>query len=77
MGNIPSENEGEIYRKFESLVNNPFLEYSFELVILAPLNNFAEQSNITAIDPIVFAYFKRGSYTQQDENYLISLSQWI
>ena len=75
MGNIPLSNQLEIKEKYEYLLSNPFLNQKFELVILAPLNNFAEENNIKAIDPIVFAYFTEGDYNQR--NYLIALSQWI
>lgn len=76
MGNIPFDNQLEIKDKYQSLLNNPFLNQKFELVILAPLNNFAEENSIKAIDPICFAYFKEGKNCYE-KNYLISLSQWI
>ena len=72
MGFIPEKNQIEIKNRFESLQKNPFLNKKFELVVLAPLNNFAEENNIKAIDPIAFAYFK-----SEGDNYLITLSQWI
>lgn len=76
MGNIPQKNQVEIKNRFNALLENPMLNQEFELVILAPLNNFAEDSNIKAIDPIVFAYFKEGENCYE-RNYLITLSQWL
>jgi len=75
-GFIPEKNQIEIKEKIEKLKNNPFLKQNFELVILAPLNNFATENNIKAIDPIAFAYFKEGEHCYE-KNYLITLSQWI
>lgn len=76
MGFIPEKNQLEIKTKFESLINNPFLNHEFKLMVLAPLNNFAEENNIKAIDPIAFAYFKEGEHSNE-KNCLITLSQWI
>jgi hypothetical protein len=76
IGIIPENNQIEIKQKFESLKSNPFLKQKFELVILAPLNNFSSDSNINAIDPICFAYFKDGENCYE-KNYLITLSQWV
>ena len=76
LGIIPQENQMEIKVKMESLKDNPFLEQNFELLILAPLNNFAGESNITAIDPVAFAYFKSGENCYE-RNFLIKLSQWL
>ena len=76
MGYIPEVNQLEIYQKYQKLIENPFLKQKFELVILAPLNNFATENNITAIDPIAFAYFKEGEHCYE-KNYLITLSQWV
>lgn len=75
MGKIPKINQEEISSRFDTLVNNPIFKHSFELVILAPLNNFAEDSDIKAIDPIAFAYFDEGEHSRI--TYLITLSQWI
>lgn len=76
MGYIPEINQKEINDKFQALKDNPFLKQNFKLVVLAPLNNFATDNNIKAIDPIAFAYFKEGKYCYE-KNYLITLSQWI
>lgn len=76
MGFIPEENQIEIGEKYNSLLGNPFLNQEFKLVILAPLNNFAEENNIKAIDPIVFAYFTEGE-NSSERNYLITLTQWV
>jgi hypothetical protein len=76
IGFIPERNQTEINDRFKSLIENPFLKQKFELVILAPLNNFAQENNITAIDPIAFAYFKDGENCCE-KNYLITLSQWV
>lgn len=76
MGHIPIENQIEIKEKYAKLVNNPFLTQKFELVILAPLNNFASENNIKAIDPIVFARFTTGEHCYE-KDYLITLSQWV
>lgn len=76
IGFIPEKNQIEINTKFQSLINNPFLKQDFKILILAPLNNFAEENNIKAIDPIAFAYFKEGENCYE-KNYLITLSQWI
>lgn len=76
MGFIPQKNQKEINDKFKCLVENPFLKQDFKILILAPLNNFAEDNNITAIDPIAFAYFKEGEDCCE-KNCLITLSQWI
>lgn len=76
MGEIPLKNQMEISKKMNFLTDNPLLKQDFELVVLAPLNNFAEENNIKAIDPIAFAYFKEGEHCYE-ENYLITLSQWF
>ncbi len=76
MGFIPEKNQIEINTRFESLVNNPFLNQDFKLMILAPLNNFATENNISAIDPIAFAYFEDGEHCCK-KNCLITLSQWV
>lgn len=75
-GHIPIENQIEIDEKYTQLINNPFLTQKFELVILAPLNNFATENNIKAIDPIVFARFTTGEHCYT-KYYLITLSQWV
>ncbi len=75
-GHIPIKNQIEIKERYEKLVNNPFLTQKFELVILAPLNNFASENNIKAIDPIVFARFTTGEHCYI-KDYLITLSQWV
>ena len=72
MGFIPEKNQIEIKKRFESLQKNPFLKNKFELTVLAPLNNFAEENNIKAIDPIAFAFYK-----EDQDTYLITLSQWV
>jgi hypothetical protein len=76
MGFIPEKNQIEINEKFQSLNKNPFLTQKFKILILAPLNNFAEENNIKAIDPIAFAYFEEGENCYK-KNCLITLSQWI
>jgi hypothetical protein len=75
-GFIPMTNQVEIKTKFELLKSNPFLKFEFELVVLAPINNFAEENNITAIDPICFALYKEG-VNIFEPNYVIALSQWV
>ena len=70
IGNIPEKNQIEINERIGLLRSNPFLDY-VNLMILAPMNNFASESNIKAIDPIVFAVCKI-----KDKNYLVPLSQW-
>lgn len=75
-GYIPIKNQIEIKEKYEKLISNPFLTQKFELVILAPLNNFASENNIKAIDPIVFARFTTGKHCYE-KDYLITLSQWV
>lgn len=76
MGLIPEKNQIEISEKMKILRSNPFLKQKFTLKILAPLNNFASESNISAIDPIAFAYFEDDKYCYRN-NFLIYLSQWI
>ena len=81
IGEIPEDNQQKIIERFNLLDNCYFLNVRKDLLILAPINNFAYQNNISAVDPIVFAV--DGSPLNKDDNrgklygtHLIPLTWW-
>lgn len=75
IGNIPAENQNEIIFKYNKLKKNAFISFDFKLCVLAPINNFASENNIKAIDPIVFVYFRE--HKDRGDYYLIPLTHWV
>lgn len=55
IGDIPEYNQQKIKERYDLVRDCYFLKIDKHLKILAPMNNFAYQSNISAVDPIVFA----------------------
>lgn len=70
LGNIPTKNQDDINNALVVLQKNPFFEFK-NLMVLAPLNNFASTNNVSAIDPIVFALIEF-----KNNEYLIPITQW-
>ena len=88
LGSIPPENQKQVEEAVEVLEKHPFLKlikhehypsrkYYNVLYVLAPKNNFASESNIKAIDPIVFILCSRVNEHRQTNYYLIPVSQWV
>jgi hypothetical protein len=80
IGLMPLKNQLEIKEKIEILQQSKsfsLIKHDQDklenLVVLAPMNNFAIESNIKAIDPIVFLYVR----TLKNNHILIPLTQWI
>jgi hypothetical protein len=73
IGDIPLKNQEDIRDNYKLLKENPFvkLEEEFPILILAPRNNFASESNLKDIDPVVMCVA-----IIQDDQYLIPLTQW-
>jgi hypothetical protein len=72
IGIIPMPNQLVINERIKTLLDNPFLEMKhYELLVLAPANNFAGTNNVQALDPVVFC-----KLTVRELKILIPLTQW-
>lgn len=72
IGTIPDDKQVEILENIKTLKSNPFFDTDYyRLYVMAPLNNFAIENNITAIDPIMFMSVKVHNVTKY-----IPIAQW-
>jgi hypothetical protein len=72
IGTIPDNIQIDILEKIKTLKLNPFFDTrSYNLYVMAPLNNFAIENNITSIDPLMFMSVKVHNVTKY-----IPIAQW-
>lgn len=83
IGEIPEKNQREIKTKLDILKSHSFIKvlgWDFKLMVLAPLRDFADEENIKAIDPIVFAWTPYGRNNRDINSIgalLIPLTWWV